>query len=112
MTTEEKLETFYTNTLQAASEQAEKALREHSDALDKLYSEHPERKRREEAAELGAGLDELTLRADNLRRALGGCHEEILEAMHALRLVADRLEQRVADADWPLPKYREMLFLY
>ena len=60
----------------------------------------------------GDGLDELTRNADALRKALGGCHEEILAAMQALRATADRLEQRVADADWPLPKYREMLFLY
>ncbi len=67
---------------------------------------------REESIELGDGLDELTRNADALRKALGGCHEEILAAMQALRATADRLEQRVADADWPLPKYREMLFLY
>jgi len=32
------------------------------------------------------------------------------DAMAAVRRAADALELTVADADWPLPKYREMLF--
>ena len=30
----------------------------------------------------------------------------------ALRTTADTLERRVSDDRWPLPKYREMLFVY
>ena len=36
----------------------------------------------------------------------------ILEAMTQLRQVVDTLECLVDDAKWPLPKYREMLFIY
>ena len=37
---------------------------------------------------------------------------DILAAMAALRAVADRAEPLVDDDRWPLPKYREMLFVY
>ncbi len=37
--------------------------------------------------------------------------DEVLPAMGELRSVCDRLEETVDDALWPLPKYREMLFL-
>ena len=35
-----------------------------------------------------------------------------LSSMQALRTTADALEKKVADSRWPLPKYRDMLFLY
>jgi glutamine synthetase len=34
-----------------------------------------------------------------------------MPAMLAIREVADYLEEVIADELWPLPKYREMLFL-
>ncbi len=61
---------------------------------------------------LGGLLDDLQFGCDNLRKALGGRHEEILEAMTELRKTVDALEQVMPDACWPLPKYREMLFVY
>jgi glutamine synthetase len=64
------------------------------------------------AAALGAGLDELYVKTDALKTALGGCHEEIVSAMLDLRTTVDGLEKLVADESWPLPKYREMLFVY
>ena len=64
------------------------------------------------AAELGAKLDELKAKSDALRKALGGLHEEILTAMADLRVVVDSIEKNVSDECWPLPKYREMLFVY
>lgn len=64
------------------------------------------------AAALGAKLDELQAKSDALRRALGGLHEEILAAMADLRVTVDSIEKNVADESWPLPKYREMLFVY
>ena len=64
------------------------------------------------AAELGAGLDELVAKCAALRKALDGLHEEIIAAMNDLRVTADRLERLTADDVWPLPKYREMLFIY
>ncbi len=66
----------------------------------------------ESAAELGAKLDELKAKSDALRKALGGLHEEILAAMADLRVVVDSIEKNVSDESWPLPKYREMLFVY
>ena len=36
---------------------------------------------------------------------------EVMNAMNAIREVCDHLEEIVADQFWPLPKYREMLFL-
>ena len=36
---------------------------------------------------------------------------EVLPAMLAVRTVADKLETVVADDLWPLPTYREMLFI-
>ena len=67
---------------------------------------------RSQAAVLGEGLDSLQQHCDKLRVALGGLHEEILAAMQNLRRVADELEAKVADENWPLPKYHEMLFIY
>ncbi|KEF35284.1 MULTISPECIES: glutamine synthetase III [Deinococcus] len=75
------------------------------------------------AAEVEAATDELydalqTLREQN--RALGGdtVHEKahhmrdaVLPAMAGVRQAADRLEKLVADAHWPLPSYRQMLFV-
>ena len=48
-----------------------------------------------------------------LDEALGGTDmPAVLTAMQALRTTVDTLEHHVADAKWPLPKYRDMLFLY
>ncbi|MBI3557341.1 MAG: glutamine synthetase III, partial [Deltaproteobacteria bacterium] len=55
-----------------------------------------------------------------LARVAGQNHEtekaqtlacEVLPLMGEIRLVSDRLEDIVSDQYWPLPKYREMLFL-
>ena len=63
--------------------------------------------------ELGSGLDALKSGIGNLEAALGNVDEAaILAAMQALRLAVDGLEKKVSDARWPLPKYRDMLFLY
>jgi len=37
--------------------------------------------------------------------------DEVLPAMGAVRTIADKLESIVADDIWPLPTYREMLFI-
>ncbi|NLG13473.1 MAG: hypothetical protein GX561_04615, partial [Lentisphaerae bacterium] len=36
----------------------------------------------------------------------------IIAALAGLRVVVDGLESLVDDSRWPLPKYREMLFVY
>ena len=62
---------------------------------------------------LGAGLDDLHVKCERLDRALAkGRHEDLLAAMADLRHTVDALEYLVDDARWPLPKYREMLFIY
>lgn len=37
--------------------------------------------------------------------------DAIFPSMHAVRLCSDRLEERITDVYWPLPKYWEMLFI-
>ena len=62
---------------------------------------------------LGAGLDDLHVKCDRLEKALSnGGHAEQIAAMDDVRRTVDRLESLVDDGKWPLPKYREMLFLY
>ena len=62
---------------------------------------------------LGAGLDDLHLKCERVERALAkGETAAILAAMDDVRRTVDRLEFLVADSRWPLPKYREMLFVY
>ena len=68
---------------------------------------------KESLAELGAGLDALKGGLKKLDGALdAGDEAATLAAMQALRTTVDSLERKVADARWPLPKYRDMLFLY
>ncbi len=62
---------------------------------------------------LGAGLDDLHIKCDRLEKALSrGLHEEQIATMNDLRKTVDKLEGLVDDSRWPLPKYREMLFVY
>ena len=62
---------------------------------------------------LGAGLDDLHVKCDRLEKALShGGHAEQIATMNDLRRTVDRLEGLVDDSRWPLPKYREMLFVY
>ncbi len=68
---------------------------------------------KESIVELGAGLDALRTCIKDLEAALRGSEESaILASMRSLRMVADSLEPRVSASRWPLPKYRDMLFLY
>jgi glutamine synthetase len=62
---------------------------------------------------LGAGLDDMHYKCDKLNKALsGGNTDAIISAMRSLRKTVDAMENLVADDRWPLPKYREMLFVY
>ena len=61
---------------------------------------------------LGKGLDDLNSGCRELEAALCDTYAGIIEAHHKLRQVTDDLELIVDDAAWPLPKYREMLFVY
>ncbi len=64
------------------------------------------------ADRLGLSLDELSASADDLKRALSGEPHDILAALERARRAVDSLEYQVDDSRWPLPKYREMLFIY
>ncbi len=64
------------------------------------------------AERLGLSLDELGEAIDEASLALGREHEDILAALERLRRAVDTLEHQVDDSRWPLPKYREMLFVY
>ena len=62
---------------------------------------------------LGTGLDALLEGCDKLEAALAEEDSaKIIDAMAALRKTADAMEHEVDDNAWPLPKYREMLFIY
>ena len=68
---------------------------------------------RAETAKLGKGLVMLQKDIDELEQAIAaGKPETVLATMSTLRAVSDSLEKVVSDDRWPLPKYREMLFLY
>ena len=62
---------------------------------------------------LGAGLDDMHIKCEKVEKALSqGAPEGIIAAMDDLRRTVDRLEYLIDDSRWPLPKYREMLFIY
>ena len=61
---------------------------------------------------IGEGCRSLTESIAALETALEGEHEGIIAAIAHLRKVVDGLEKIVPDEMWPLPKYREMLFIY
>ena len=65
------------------------------------------------SSKLGAGLDDLHVKCDRLEKALAHRrHEAQIVAMNDLRRTVDRLECLVDDSRWPLPKYREILFVH
>ncbi|MGI5868059.1 MAG: glutamine synthetase III [Kiritimatiellia bacterium] len=65
------------------------------------------------AEQVGAGIDRLDAACDALRKAIAARDSaETLATMDKLREQVDALELLVDDACWPLPKYREMLFIY
>ena len=47
-----------------------------------------------------------------LEHALRDSHSSITIANNELRKTVDELELIIDDSAWPLPKYREMLFVY
>ena len=62
---------------------------------------------------LGAGLDDLHIKCERLEKALSKeIPREVISEMEEVRRTVDRLERLVDDTKWPLPKYREMLFIY
>ena len=64
------------------------------------------------AKSIGDGMTRLIAAIDVMEKSLNGLHEGIVDAIAALRKEVDGLEKIVPDELWPLPKYREMLFIY
>ena len=64
------------------------------------------------AKSLGEGCESLSGAIAKMEACLEKDYEDILDAMAELRKVVDGLEKIVPDDCWPLPKYREMLFIY
>ena len=64
------------------------------------------------AKSLGEGMSRLLAAIDVMEKSLDGLHEGIVNAIAALRKEVDGLEKIVPNELWPLPKYREMLFIY
>ncbi len=64
------------------------------------------------AEALGKGLDNLIAKTAKLESALGSSSDKIITVMNSLRETVDELELITSDKNWPLPKYREMLFIY
>ena len=63
--------------------------------------------------ELGNGLVKMNEGITRLQDALDNYDTmDILARMAELRKIVDALETVVSNDKWPLPKYREMLFLY
>ena len=68
---------------------------------------------RESVVELGAGLDALKTGIKKLDEVLDANDDAAtLASMQSLRTTVDSLERKVSAVRWPLPKYRDMLFLY
>ena len=60
--------------------------------------------------EMGDDLNALSAAIDALQKALAS-GKGIIPAMTELRQKVDALEAIIDDSVWPLPKYREMLFI-
>jgi len=60
---------------------------------------------------LGGAIDELRRTASDVGHDAQQIADKLRPAMAAVRSESDALEQTVADDLWPLPKYREMLFI-
>ena len=67
----------------------------------------------EQVAKLGNGLVALEDAIERLHDSMtAGDARDAVDKMSDLRKIADGLEQIVDNSRWPLPKYRDMLFLY
>lgn len=67
----------------------------------------------EDVVKLGSGMTAVAEQAARLEDAVRNSDPEAaITVMTALRKEVDALERQVADDKWPLPKYREMLFVY
>jgi glutamine synthetase len=82
--------------------------RSQAEELDRISGLIGELKRKQET------LDKKVAEAENMESIEQKAHffaNEIMEDIASIREVCDRIEELVDDQLWPLPKYREMLFL-
>ncbi|MBP3269685.1 MAG: glutamine synthetase type III, partial [Bacteroidales bacterium] len=73
--------------------------------------------------QINSYIEEISARADAMKKARkmansiedlyerAVAYHEIAEALNDLRRPIDKLEERVDNRTWPLPKYRELLFI-
>ena len=62
---------------------------------------------------IGILMEALSESSEKLQKAVdANATTEIISTMKTLRLAVDGLEREVDDAQWPLPTYGEMLFIY
>jgi glutamine synthetase len=61
-------------------------------------------------AALSKAIDKAESMHDALEEQAKFCTTTVAQSMHAVRDASDALELAVGDQQWPLPKYREMLF--
>lgn len=87
---------------------SDKDLKSHKDQLKQVM---------EHTTELYKGIEVMTdarRKANKLESSVkmaDAYHHEVKERFDGIRRHADKLERLIADKHWPLPKYREMLFL-
>ncbi len=67
---------------------------------------------KEELRVIGELLDRLHTACEDLSEELKENGDGVVPAMKKMRTIVDSLESVVDDDAWPLPKYREMLFIY
>ena len=99
MTIEEKLQHFYTASIDSAMQEAQQVQTQHQEALDKIFQEHKETKERQIQSHIQAETDNLkreinkTVSARQLeyRRLLSDKTEEIKQQL--FHDVAERLAQ-------------------
>lgn len=67
---------------------------------------------KENVEKLAENVNALIIECGNMENALAQDSSAIIDGMNKLRIIVDALETQVDDRRWPLPKYREMLFIY
>ncbi|MFH1054921.1 MAG: glutamine synthetase III [Candidatus Altiarchaeota archaeon] len=83
------------------------------DALKKAGGYPSENELRKHLTQASTQVADMYANIEGLQKAIDkGDTKTTLKAMTELRKVVDELEAEVDDKLWPLPKYREMLFVY
>ena len=89
MTTEEKLQHFTTYAMEEARHKSDVMIREYTDAMQKIFEEHQEKKRRQEELEIKTETDRL-IRENNKQFS-----EEQIEIKRTLSKKQDELKEKL-----------------